>query len=86
MDFDDQLRRYFGTEDLSAIQPGALESGVQRMQVDFGLEKDRDRRFALWTLLYMLGAGPDLDVAFEDEDDRNAGRNFMDFVDSAGNA
>jgi hypothetical protein len=86
MDFDDQLRRYFGTHDLSAIQPGALESGIQRMQVDFGLETDRDRRFALWTLLYMLGAGPDLDVAFEEEDDRNAARNFMDFVDSAGDA
>ncbi len=86
MDFDDQLRRYFGTEDLSAIEPGALSAGVERMQVDFGLEMDRDRRFALWTLLYMLGAGPDLDVAFKDEEDREAARNFMDFVDSGGEA
>jgi hypothetical protein len=30
--------------------------------VDLGLEKDRDRRFALWAVLYMLGEAPDLDV------------------------
>lgn len=83
MDFDDQLRRYFGTDDLSAIDPGALDAGIERMRVDFGLEQDRSRRFALWALLHMLGAAPDLDAAFEDEDERDAARNFMDFVASA---
>ena len=83
MDFDDQLRRYFGTDDLAAIEPGALDAGIERMRVDFGLEQDRSRRFALWALLHMLGAAPDLDAAFEDEDERDAARNFMDFVDSA---
>ena len=29
----------------------------------------------------MLGAAPDLDAAFEDEDDREAARDFMDTVD-----
>ncbi len=83
MDFDDQLRRYFGTDDLSNIEPGALEAGIERMRVDFGLEEDRSRRFALWALLHMLGAAPDLDVAFENEDEREAARNFMDFMASA---
>lgn len=84
MDFDDQLQRYFGTTSLTAIAPGALAAGIERMQVDLGLEQDRGRRFALWALMHMLGAAPDLDVAFEDERDREAARNFMDLAAQAG--
>ncbi|MGB5484609.1 hypothetical protein [Parasphingorhabdus sp.] len=83
MDFDDQLRRYFGTADLSAIQPEAMDSGIEHMRVDFGLEKDRGRRFALWAVLYMLGNPLDLDSAFEDEADRNSARDFMGLMDRA---
>jgi hypothetical protein len=78
MDLDDQLRRYFGTADLAALPAEALAAGIERMRVDFGLEKDRSRRFALWALLHMLGAAPDLDVAFRDEADRDAARAFME--------
>jgi hypothetical protein len=53
------------------------------MSVDFGLETDRARRFALWTVMHMLGSAPSLDVAFKDEADRNAARDFMDLVDRA---
>ena len=81
MDFDDQLRRYFGTTNLSALKPEAIDASIERMQVDLGLEKDRSRRFALWALLHMLGAAPDLDVAFKDEQDREAARNFMDLAE-----
>ena len=81
MDLDDQLRRYFGTADLAAIEPSALAAGTERMKVDLGLENDRSRRFALWALLHMLGEAPDLDVAFENEADRDAARNFMDLAD-----
>lgn len=84
MDYDDQLRRYFGTADLSSVPPAALEAGIERMRVDLGLETDRRARFALWVLLHMLGAAPDLDVAFKDEADREAARNFMDLADRAG--
>lgn len=83
MDFDDQLRRYFGTPDMAAITPAALEAGIERMAVDLGMEKDRGRRFALWSLMYLLGAAPDLDVAFKSEEDRNAARDFMDMMDRA---
>lgn len=83
MHFDDQLSRYFGTIDLSAIGKDALQAGVERMQVDLGLERDRGRRFALWALLHMLDAAPDLDVAFPDPADRDAARNFMDLADAA---
>ncbi|HEY0148934.1 MAG TPA: hypothetical protein VGB70_08000 [Allosphingosinicella sp.] len=78
MNLDDQLRQYFGTADLSALTPDALAAGTERISVDLGLENDRSRRFALWVLLYMLGSAPDLDVAFKDEADREAARNFMD--------
>ena len=83
MDFDDQMRRYFGTAELAALAPAALEAGIEHMAVEFGLEKDRSRRFALWTLMYMLGAAPDLDVAFKEAEDRNAARDFMDMIDRA---
>lgn len=82
MDFDDQLRRYFATADLAEISPDALKAGVEKMLVDLGMEKDRGRRFALWTLLHMFGSAPDLDVVFKDEADRNAARDFMELMES----
>jgi hypothetical protein len=81
MEFDDQMRRYFGTTDLASLPPQTLAAGMERMQVDLGLETDRGRRFALWALLHMLGAAPDLDVAFEDEADRDAARAFMELAE-----
>jgi len=80
MDLDDLFLRYFGTTDLAAVSPAVHAAAVERMLVDFGLEKDRGRRFALWSLLYMLGQAPDLDVAFKDEADRGAARNLMDLL------
>ena len=83
MDFDDQLRRYFATTDLAAIPQDALAAGVEKMRVDFGMEQDRARRFALWTLLHMFGAAPDLDVAFNEVADRDAARDFMEMMERA---
>lgn len=83
MDFDDQLFHYFGTSDLAAIPPAAFEAGTERMQVDFGLESNSGRRFALWALMYMLGVAPDLDIAFKDAAERDVARDFMDMVDRA---
>ena len=78
MDLDDQMHRYFGTQDLSAVPPAGLAAGLEHMRVDLGLEKDRARRFALWTLMFSLGAAPDLDVAFKEADDRDAARTLME--------
>lgn len=80
MQFDDLLSRYFGTTSIDDLEPAALSAGVERMQVDFGLSKDRSQRFALWSVLYLLGAAPDLDVAFASAEDRDAARNFMDLL------
>ena len=83
MNLDDQFHRYFGTSDLAAVPPEALNAGIEHMKVDLGLTKDRGERFALWALLHTLGAAPDLDVVFETEADREAARNFMDLIQGA---
>ena len=83
MDLDDLIRRYFGTSQISDITPDLLSAGTERMRVDLGLEQDRARRFALWSLLHLLGEAPELDVAFKDEADREAARNFMDMMAAA---
>lgn len=80
MNLDDQIRRYFGASSLADVTPEALQAGIEHMQVDLGLTRDRGERFALWALLHILGAAPDLDVAFDTEADREAARNFMDLV------
>ena len=83
MNLEDQLFRYFGTADFGALTPDVLAAGLEHMRVDFGLEQDRGRRFALWSLMYMLGDAPDLD-AFETEEEREAARNFMDLAAGPG--
>ena len=80
MNFDDQIRRYFGTSSLEAVAPAAFDAGIEHMLVDFGLTKDRGERFALWALLHTLGASPDLDVVFKNPEEREAARNFMDLM------
>ena len=83
MDFDDLLQRYFGTSDLADASPAVQAAGLDRLRVDFGLVTDRGRKFALWSLLYLLGHAPDLDVAFKDEADREAARDLMDLLAAA---
>lgn len=83
MDLADLTQRYFGTRELAAIAPAAIPEGVERMRVDFGMEQDRAARFALWTLLLMFDAAPELDVAFGHAEDREAARNLLDMVAAA---
>lgn len=80
MDLDSLLERYFGTSNLGEASQAMQETGIDRLRVDFGLETDGPKRFALWSLLYMLGHAPDLDVAFKEEADRDAARNLMDLL------
>ena len=81
MDFDQLLVRFFGTEEIADLAPEQLGAGIDRLRVQFGLERDSGRRFALWCLAYMIGVAPDIDEAFDDEEDREAARDFMDAVD-----
>jgi hypothetical protein len=83
MNLDDLLVRYFDTASLADLAPDPRAAGVERMLVDLGLSRDSGHRFALWSLLHMLDAAPDLDVAFADPADRDAARNFMDLLAAA---
>ena len=69
---------------LAHVDERAATPGIEHMKVDLGLTKDRGERFALWALLFSLGSAPDLDVAFKDEADREAARNFMDLILGSG--
>lgn len=82
MDFDQLLVRFFGTADLDALSPDALVAGTNRLRLQFGLEKDEERRFGLWCLMYMLGSAPDVETAFTSDEDRDAAREFADTVDA----
>lgn len=81
MDFDQLLVQFFGTDDIASLPPEQIVAGMDRLRLQFGLEKDSGRRFGLWCLMYMLGSAPDVDEAFEDPDDREAARDFMDMAD-----
>jgi len=81
MDLDNLLHRYFATNEIAELTPDALASGIERCQVDLGLEQDPGKRFALWALLHMLGGAPDPDVTFKSEADRNAARSFMELLE-----
>ena len=80
MDLDELLRHYFGVSNPSEAPPAVQATGLDRLRIDFGLETDRGRRFALWAVMYMLGRAPDLDVAFKDAADRDAARDMMDVL------
>ena len=86
MNLDDQIHRYFGISNLAAVPPEALDAGIEHMKVDLGLTTDRGERFALWALLHALGSAPDLNVAFKNEVEREAARNFMDLLQGEGGA
>jgi hypothetical protein len=81
MDFDQLLTRFFGTDDLGTLSPEQVGAGLKRLRLQFGLERDSERRFGLWCLMYMLGAAPELEIAFEDEEDRAAAREFVEMAD-----
>lgn len=78
MTFDDQLDRYFGTRDLAAVAPAAMEAAVERMRVDLGLATDAGSRFALWCLLFTLGEAPNIDETFEERAEAELARRFME--------
>lgn len=58
MDLDALLDHYFGPGDPDAIDGAALAAGKEKLAVDFGVEREPGRRFALWTLMEALGSAP----------------------------
>ncbi len=67
MDLDQLLHHYFGTADPDTLSPEAVDRARERMSIDFGIERDPSRRFALWTLMDAMGFAPVPAEAFEKE-------------------
>lgn len=81
MDFDQLLIRFLGTTDLATLSQAQILAGVEGLRDEFAVEADAGNRFAIWCLLYMLGAAPDPDEAFDEAGDRAAARDFAASVD-----
>jgi hypothetical protein len=67
MDLDQLLAHYFGSTDPETADPTTIDAARERMGVDFGVERDPSRRFALWTLMDAMGFAPPPAEAFEKE-------------------
>jgi hypothetical protein len=78
MDLEALLRHYFGTVDIETLDEGQMIRGREKLALDFGVEQEPSRRFALWTLLDALGDAPLPSEAFEDPAMRRAAENYLD--------
>ena len=67
MDLDQLLHHYFGTADPDTLSAAEQDAARERMAIDFGVERDPSRRFALWTLMDAFGSAPPPADAFEKE-------------------
>ncbi|HYZ48147.1 MAG TPA: hypothetical protein VE567_04560 [Sphingomonas sp.] len=58
MELDALVHHYFGTADLAELSPEAAAHGREALAVDFGVEQEPGRKFALWVLMDALGIAP----------------------------
>jgi hypothetical protein len=58
MDLDTLLHHYFGTHDLATADAATLDRARERIAIDFGVEREPGRKFALWVLMETLGFAP----------------------------
>lgn len=84
MELDALLRHYLATEDPAGADQAAIGRALERIGIDFGVERDPGRRFALWSLMTMLGDAPDPRDAFEDAATRDAAFAFARLLRQAG--
>ncbi len=84
MDLDALLHHYFGTAELDTLDDGAIDAGVERIEIAFGTEREAGRRFALWAVLHALGRAPDPERAFKVPREREAALAYARAVSSAG--
>ena len=65
MELDGLLHHYFGADDLAELPPDVLARGREALAIDFGVEQEPGRKFALWVLMEALGFAPLPAEAFE---------------------
>jgi len=67
MDLDALLAHYFGTDEPEALDAAVRERGEERLRIDFGVEQEPSRKFALWVVMEGLGIAPLPAEAFDEE-------------------
>lgn len=65
MDLDALLTHYFDTDEPGALDDAARARGEERLRIDFGVEQEPSRKFALWVVMEGLGIAPLPAEAFE---------------------
>lgn len=58
MDLDTLVQHYFGSDDPAALNEVEYERAIERLRIDFGVEREPGRRFALWCLMDAIGVAP----------------------------
>jgi hypothetical protein len=58
MDLDTLVQHYFGSDDPAALNEVEYDRAIERLRIDFGVERESGRRFALWCLMDALGVAP----------------------------
>jgi len=84
MNLDDLLYHYLGTADPDGLDEAAIAAAGGRMAIDFGVERDPGRRFALWVVMEGLGIAPNPDTAFKEPRERAAAQAYARLSRSAG--
>lgn len=77
MDLDTLLLHYFGAADPADLAEEQLAAGLEKLAIDFGVEREPGRRFALWTLMEVFGIAPLPAEAFKDAALRRAAEDYM---------
>ena len=58
MDLDTLVQHYFGSDDPASLNDIDYERAIERLRIDFGVEREPGRRFALWCLMDAIGVAP----------------------------
>ena len=67
MDLDALLLHYFDTDEPEALSEADRTRGEERLRIDFGVEQEPSRKFALWVVMEGLGIAPLPAEAFDEE-------------------
>ena len=77
MDLDALLDHYFASTDPDAIDAAQFAAGKERLSIDFGVEQDPSRKFALWALMEALGFAPPPAEAFKEPRLKRAAEDYL---------
>lgn len=80
MDLEALFLRYFKTDTLETVDAETLEAGKEQVAIDFAVEQEPSRRFALWVLMEGLGIAPSPADAFEEPALRDAASAYLDMA------